>query len=176
MTGCPVSDDAVLSKPLRRSLCTGVRRMEEEGLPHPTFFEFLFRHGSAAAFRPGAGVEYAVPGNGTGRPAGRYNYGGAASEVCSDHFHRHGPYAVSGTYTGSRSPGRRQGSSGPGVPVLFRGDLLRKATASSKETAATRGTVSVKKSGKTRTKFSELRTNVLHFPVQMLIMEIPRGN
>ena len=33
-----------------------------------------------------------------------------------------------------------------------------------------------KKIGKMRTKFSELRTNILHFPVQMLIMEIPRGN
>lgn len=62
----------------------------------------------------------------------------------------------------------------PGVPVFY--------AASSEESdsvirkAAQNNGCFCKKSGKTRTKSSEPGINILHFPVPVIIMEIPRGN
>ena len=63
MDGEPVSDETFTRLFLRTQ--QSIRRMEAEGLPHPSFFEFLF--GMAMAGFEEAGVEYVILETGTGR-------------------------------------------------------------------------------------------------------------
>ena len=62
MDGEPVSDETFTRLFLRTQ--QSVRRMEAEGLPHPSFFEFLF--GMAMAGFEEAGVEYVILETGLG--------------------------------------------------------------------------------------------------------------
>ena len=100
--GRPISDDAFVFVFERTLSC--VKTMEAQGLPHPTFFEFLFAM-AAAAFAE-AGMEYAVLETGMG---GRLDATNTVERplVSVITFDRYGSYGISGKYTGADS--RREG-------------------------------------------------------------------
>ena len=146
---------------------TAVKKMEGEGLAHPTFFEFLFGM-AMLAFAEG-GMEYAVLETGLG---GRLDATNAVEQplvsiitsIGMDHMEYLGD-------TIGEIASEKAGIIKSGVPVFY-----AQTSEESDEVIRRKAEELQKKSGKMRTKFSELRTNILHFPVQMLIMEIPRGN
>ena len=80
-----------------RETLAAVSRMQKEGMPHPTFFEFLF--GMALLAFSKAGAEYAVLETGLGGRLDATNAGGTSAGVC-DHLHRHGSHGISGRYAG----------------------------------------------------------------------------
>ena len=145
--GEPV-DDGRFTR-LFENVLRAVRAMEESGLSHPTFFEFLLGM-ALCAFRE-SGVEYAVLETGLG---GRLDATSAVepplacviTSIGYDHMQ----------YLGDTLPeiaAEKAGIIRPGVPVFY--------AASSEEsdrvienTAEKNGSF-CKKSGKTRTKFSE---------------------
>ena len=169
VNGAPVSDDDFVR--LFETALDAARRMEAAGFQHPTFFEFLLGM-ALCAFRD-ADVDYAVLETGLG---GRLDATSAVEppEVCVitsigyDHMQYLGDTLV------KMARRRRPGSSVRGCRYFTRRPR-RKATALSAGLRRTTD-VSVKKSGKTRTKSLEPGTNILHFPVPVIIMEIPRGN
>mgnify|MGYP002797420794 CR=1 FL=1 len=111
--GCPISDDAFVF--VFEKILSCVRRMEEEGLPHPTFFEFLFAM-AAAAFAE-AGVEYAVLETGMGGRLDATNtverpLVSVITSIGMDHMEYLG-------HTLKQIAGEKAGIIKPGVPVLF---------------------------------------------------------
>ncbi len=111
--GCPISDDAFVF--VFEKILSCVRRMEEEGLPHPTFFEFLFAM-AAAAFAE-AGVEYAVLETGMGGRLDATNtverpLVSVITSIGMDHMEYLG-------HTLEQIAGEKAGIIKPGVPVLF---------------------------------------------------------
>ena len=111
--GCPISDDAFVF--VFEKILSCVRRMEEEGLPHPTFFEYLFAM-AAAAFAE-AGVEYAVLETGMGGRLDATNtverpLVSVITSIGMDHMEYLG-------HTLEQIAGEKAGIIKPGVPVLF---------------------------------------------------------
>ena len=111
--GRSISDDAFAFIFEKTLSC--VRRMEEAGLPHPTFFEFLFAM-AAAAFAE-AGVEYAVLETGMGGRLDATNtverpLVSVITSIGMDHMEYLGR-------TPEQIAGEKAGIIKPGVPVLF---------------------------------------------------------
>ena len=111
--GRSISDDAFAFIFEKTLSC--VRRMEEAGLPHPTFFEFLFAM-AAAAFAE-AGVEYAVLETGMGGRLDATNtverpLASVITSIGMDHMEYLGR-------TPEQIAGEKAGIIKPGVPVLF---------------------------------------------------------
>ena len=111
--GRSISDDAFAFIFEKTLSC--VRRMEEAGLPHPTFFEFLFAM-AAAAFAE-AGVEYAVLETGMGGRLDATNtverpLASVITSIGMDHMEYLG-------HTPEQIAGEKAGIIKPGVPVLF---------------------------------------------------------
>ena len=139
-----------------------VHCMERDGLAHPTFFEFLF--GMAVLAFAEAGAEYAVLETGLG---GRLDATSAVENpaVCVitsiglDHMEYLG-----GTL--GEIAGEKAGIIRPGVPVFY-AQTTEESDSVIARTAEERGSFCKKR---------ESGTNILHFPVPVLIMVIPRGN
>ena len=111
--GRSISDDAFAFIFEKTLSC--VRRMEEAGLPHPTFFEFLFAM-AAAAFAE-AGVEYVVLETGMGGRLDATNtverpLASVITSIGMDHMEYLGR-------TPEQIAGEKAGIIKPGVPVLF---------------------------------------------------------
>ena len=116
MDGEPVSDETFTRLFLRTQ--QSVRRMEAEGLPHPSFFEFLF--GMAMAGFEEAGVEYVILETGLG---GRMDATTAVenpvacviTSISLDHMQYLGD-------TVAKIAGEKAGIIVPGVPVIYDGN------------------------------------------------------
>lgn len=113
--GRPISDDAFVFVFERTLSC--VKTMEAQGLPHPTFFEFLFAM-AAAAFAE-AGMEYAVLETGMGGRLDATNtverpLVSVITSIGMDHMEYLGN-------TLEQIAGEKAGIIKPGVPVLFAG-------------------------------------------------------
>lgn len=111
--GSPISDDAFVF--LFEKVMRCVRKMEEEGMPHPTFFEFLFA--MAATGFADAGVEYAVLETGMGGRLDATNVvehplADVITSIGMDHMEYLGD-------TLEKIAGEKAGIIKPGVPVFF---------------------------------------------------------
>lgn len=111
--GSPISDDAFVF--VFEKVLSCVRRMEETGFPHPTFFEFLFAMASAAFAQ--AGVEYAVLETGMGGRLDATNtverpLACVITSIGMDHMEYLGD-------TLEKIAGEKAGIIRPGVPVFY---------------------------------------------------------
>ena len=91
------------------------RKLADQGLCHPTFFEFLF-YMAMVLFRM-HDVDVMILETGMGRQAGYHQCAGTAGSLC-DYLHQHGPYQVSGD-TLAKIAGEKAGIIKTGVPLVF---------------------------------------------------------
>ena len=146
-----------------------VKKMEEEGIPHPSYFEFLFGMGLSAFEK--SDVEYIVLETGLG---GRLDATNAfpcpaltvITSISLDHT------MILGN-TIEQIAAEKAGIIKEGTPVIFDGNdeqLPRLSKIRRKSIMRHVG-----KSGKMRSKSGKLPANILHFHGQMLIIKMLSG-
>ena len=111
--GSPISDDAFVF--IFDKVLSGVKKMEDRGMPHPTFFEFLFVMGLTAFAE--AGADYVVLETGLGGRLDATNtvahpLVSVITSIGMDHMEYLGN-------TLAQIAGEKAGIIKPGVPVFF---------------------------------------------------------
>ena len=143
--------------------------MEEEGIPHPSYFEFLFGMGLSAFEK--SDVEYIVLETGLGGKTG-CNQCISVSGADSHYIDQLDHTMILGN-TIEQIAAEKAGIIKEGTPVIFDGNdeqLPRLSEIRRKSIMRHVG-----KSGKMRSKSGKLPANILHFHGQMLIIKMLSG-